>query len=114
MLRRILERRRRRKRREEEVRRALESRGVAPRAARRLARLVASGVYTVEEAVEAYRMARRRRVDSLARRLAGREERGGASALARIGDVERELRGLVGLADLEVLAGSRRRRARGR
>lgn len=105
MVRGILERIRERRRRVEEAARALEARGVAPRAARRLARLVASGEYTLDEVLEAYRRTRRQRVRRLTEDLSGGGSRGGLlgslGALGRLGGrLSGELWGSLGLPGL--------------
>ncbi len=90
----LRERVRESRRRREEAARALEARGVPRAQARRLAGLVASGEYTLDEVLEAYRRARKGRVKALSKRLS----QSGVSSLDRLASVESGLWDAVGLS----------------
>ena len=105
----ILEKVKERRRRVEEIARKLESKSVAPKAARRLAKLVASGEYTIDEAVKAYRRTKSKRIKKLAESLES-----GSALFDRAPRLEASLWGSLGLdLDLSDLLGGpapRRRR----
>ncbi len=83
-IRKWLKKREREKRKIERTARKLEKRGLPSRVAKSLAKRVVAGDYTIDEAVQAYKGAKKSRVKRLSKELTGRESSG--SILNRIGE----------------------------
>ena len=83
-IRKWLKRREKEKRKIERTARKLEKRGLPSRVAKSLAKRVIAGDYTIDEAVEAYKSAKKSRVKKLSKELSIKESSG--SVLNRIGE----------------------------